>query len=89
MCRSAVLNTEWLRIHSSFEQSLWDLTTTNSEYGNSPEILVATCLNEVSTSSATSFSSFLKTKINELVYDEKFMKNDEYFWLILIWTFPQ
>ena len=35
--RSAVLNTEGLRIHSSFKDSQSDLISATSEYGNPPE----------------------------------------------------
>ena len=59
---SAVLNTELLRIHSSFEHGLPKSTKTTICYGVFRIPLAATRRNEVYISSASSFSSFFEKK---------------------------
>ena len=61
---------ECLRIHSSFEHSLPDLTTATGENGNYLENSELTRLNEEQANSATNFSSFLSSQTNALVSDE-------------------
>ena len=46
MCRSALLNTEWLRFHSLFEHSVRISTATTNSYEKFRKTLIATRLNE-------------------------------------------
>ena len=62
MSCSAVLKTEWLHIHSSFEHGPPISTKTTSDYELFRILLVATRGNKEQISSATSFSSFWKSK---------------------------
>ena len=60
LCCSAVLNTEWLHIHSSIKHSLTNSTNTTSGCGAVPDTTRSYSSERGITSSVTIFSPFLK-----------------------------